>query len=382
MNYNSAKVVAQMMFYVKNANYIFKDLDIDEDGIPDNIGFNVEKVTIFQDESSSNYPFRPNINYTHTTFLDHLARYSHPYCMLICFCHRDFWTKSTYSVGKVKKRGGICSHKGSKDAKIMNNVGFVTDIEDGFQLPNVEVAANVLHQLGHAFGCPHDPENCKRDDDNGHYIMHPDIPRWITSSNLEFSPYCKRKIRQHLRRKETDFCLKTLQRSVCGNGIVEEGESCDCDDSTGQCDIEMTCCTSRNSPLPCTIQEGKDCSPASDECCDLNCKFNTRDDVKCFSSAPCYNTSTVCNTKSPFCPLIQEPDRSPCLGTARTCRSGKCISNVCEDNKLKSCNCLPLKWECHVCCESKPKICQSAESLGYVPLHSSTVRKSRRIELR
>ncbi|XP_067125925.1 disintegrin and metalloproteinase domain-containing protein 17-like isoform X2 [Centruroides vittatus] len=170
--------------------------------------------------------------------------------------------------------------------------------------------------------------------------MHPDIPLWINSTNLKFSPYCKKRIRQYLERKEIDYCLKTLQRSVCGNGIVEEGESCDCDDSTGQCDTELTCCTSRNSSLPCTIQEGKDCSPSTDECCDLNCRLNTRDD---------------------------EPDQSPCLGTAKTCRSGKCISNVCEDNKLKSCNCLSLKWECHVCCQSKPKICQSAKSLGYVP---------------
>ncbi|XP_023233365.1 disintegrin and metalloproteinase domain-containing protein 10-like isoform X1 [Centruroides sculpturatus] len=367
MGSNSEKVVAQMMFYVMNANYVFKSLDIDQDGIPDNIGFNVEKVTVFGDENSPNYPFRPNTNYTHTTYLDHLARYSHPYCMLICFCHRDFWTKSTYSVGKVKKRGGICSHEGPEDAKIMNNVGFVTDIEHGFLLPKVEVAANLLHQLGHAFGCPHDPENCKLNETNGHYIMHPDIPLWVTSSNLKFSPYCKRKIRQYLQRKEIDFCLKTLQRSVCGNGIVEEGESCDCDDSTGQCDMEKTCCTSRNSPLPCTIQKGKDCSPATDECCDLNCRMNTRGGVKCFSNVPCYNTSNVCSIKSPFCPLTLEPDQTPCLGTAKTCRSGKCISNVCEDNKLKSCDCLPLKWECHVCCESKPKICQSAESLGYVP---------------
>ncbi|XP_023210270.1 disintegrin and metalloproteinase domain-containing protein 10-like isoform X2 [Centruroides sculpturatus] len=362
MGSDSTRVVAQMMFYVMNANYVFKNLDIDQDGIPDNIGFNVEKVTVFGDENSPNYPFRPNTSYTHTTYLDHLTRYSHPYCMLICFCHRDFGTESTYSVGKVRKRGGICSHEGPEDAKIMNNVGFVTDIEHGFLLPKVEVAANVLHQLGHAFGCPHDPENCKLNDTN---IMHPDIPLWATSSNLKFSPYCKRKIRQYLQRK--DFCLKTLQRSVCGNGIVEEGESCDCDDSTGQCDIEKTCCTSRNSPLPCTIQEEKDCSPATDECCDLNCRMNTRGGVKCFSNVPCYNTSNVCSIKSPFCPLTLEPDQTPCLGTAKTCRSGKCISNVCEDNKLKSCDCLPLKWECHVCCESKPKICQSAESLGYVP---------------
>ncbi|XP_023243177.1 disintegrin and metalloproteinase domain-containing protein 10-like isoform X1 [Centruroides sculpturatus] len=367
MKYNNERIVAQMMFYIMNANNIFKNLDIDEDGIADNIGFNVEKITIFQDENSPNYPFRQNINYTHTTYLDQLARYSHPYCMLICFCHRDFWTESTYSVGKVKKRGGICSREGSEDAKIMNNVGFVTDIERGFLLPKVEVAANVLHQLGHAFGCPHDPENCKLDDTNGHYIMHPDIPLWKTSSNLKFSPYCKKKIKQYLEKKEIDYCLKTLQRSVCGNGIVEEGESCDCDDSTGQCDIEMTCCTSRNSLLPCTIQEGKDCSPATDKCCDLNCRINTRDNIKCFSNVLCYNTSNECNNLSPFCPLIQEPDQSPCLGTAKTCRSGKCISNVCKDNKLKSCNCLSLKWECHICCESKPKICQSAESLGYVP---------------
>ncbi|XP_023221366.1 disintegrin and metalloproteinase domain-containing protein 10-like [Centruroides sculpturatus] len=196
--------------------------------------------------------------------------------------------------------------------------------------------------------------------------MHPNIRVWA-SGTFNFSSYCKKKIRQFIKRKEIDFCLKSLQRSVCGNGIVEDGESCDCDYSTGKCNIQKTCCTNKNSPLPCTIQRKKDCSPATDECCNSNCKLNTRNDIKCLSNILCHNTTDVCATNSSFCPMKRQPDRSPCIGTSKTCRSGKCISNVCKDNGLKSCSCLPLKWECHICCESKPKICQSAESLGYVP---------------
>ncbi|XP_023222646.1 uncharacterized protein LOC111624096 [Centruroides sculpturatus] len=103
MNFDIEKTVGQMMFYAMHADYVFKNLDLDEDGIPDRIRFNVKKVTLFRDETSPESPFRKNFKYNYTTFLDHLAQYSHPYCMLICFCHRDFGSNSTYSVGKARR---------------------------------------------------------------------------------------------------------------------------------------------------------------------------------------------------------------------------------------------------------------------------------------
>ncbi|XP_058381246.1 disintegrin and metalloproteinase domain-containing protein 5-like isoform X3 [Diceros bicornis minor] len=86
------------------------------------------------------------------------------------------------------------------------------------------------------------------------------------------------------------------QRSVCGNGVLEQGEQCDC--GTPVNCTHKSCCD----PRTCTKKKGKDCG--SGECCTKNCKFcyhyacvevRHRIDFRaCDSSRHC-NNNGICN---------------------------------------------------------------------------------------
>ncbi|XP_023225575.1 disintegrin and metalloproteinase domain-containing protein 10-like isoform X1 [Centruroides sculpturatus] len=367
MNKDHQQIVSEMIFYAMNADFIFRNTDIDEDGQPDGIGFNIEKITIFENERHLFYPLRKFKTKDAKRFLENLAQYSHPYCMMICFTNRDFSTPSTCTIGRMNKIGGICFND-SQDSVSRSNVAFVTIRQNSKLIPRVKVAANLVHILGHAFGCQHDSENnnfCSsaNDTENGNFIMHPEIPFGTLSNNWKFSSCCRKTMKEVIEKK--DDCLKIMQKSVCGNGIVEEGESCDCNFDTGECEEVKNCCNIKGSPLQCTLQKDKECTPGVEECCDKSCRISNEVNRTCVSGESCFKAFGTCDEDSPFCPGLPESDGTPCFGTSRTCLKGKCISNICEDHNLKVCECSSPDWECHICCQSSPKICQSAKTLNF-----------------
>ena len=58
----------------------------------------------------------------------------------------------------------------------------------------------------------------------------------------------------------------------CGNGIVDDGEQCDCG-GVDDCARNDPCCD----PLTCRLKREADCSGG--ECCDENCKVSYCDDI-------------------------------------------------------------------------------------------------------
>jgi len=138
------------------------------------------------------------------------------------------------------------------------------------------VAATASHELGHNYGMHHDKENdpdasCECPDGSHKCIMSAiisnDTPsKWST---------CSQRILESLQNENSHSCLKDQPSAdllfgspVCGNGIVENGEECDC--GSDECD----CCTSE-----CKLPEGAECSPTNGKCCDDNCQIKRKGSI-------------------------------------------------------------------------------------------------------
>ncbi|XP_067133999.1 disintegrin and metalloproteinase domain-containing protein 10-like [Centruroides vittatus] len=367
MEFNVNRTVAEVQFYTMFAQYVFLNSDIDQDGKPDGIGFNIDKITIFGSNNEPGYLLNTETN-NEMEFLEHISQYRHTSCMLICFTRRDFWKDSGCSSGRVSKIGGICSED-DDDTLIRSNVGFITNLERNFTIPRFKVAANFVHLLGHAFGCKHDPIDLKECNpgESKEYIMHEDVP-FQSENNWRFSNCCLKSIQETIKLKAK--CLKRIKLSSCGNGIIEEGEACDCDHTTDNCTQHEQCCIPKSSPNHCTVKHERniDCPFQSAECCNKSCKFSQVTEGKpCYSNVTCFNATTVCDGTSPFCPGILEADGTPCLGTSRTCQKGYCVSNVCELYELQPCECLSLEEECHICCKTETSTCKTAKEFKIFP---------------
>ena len=105
----------------------------------------------------------------------------------------------------------------------------------------------------------------------------------------------------------------------CGNGIVEEGEECDCGGTQG-CQTD-TCCD----PTTCKFTTGSVCDDMNDECC-TNCHFSPTTKVCRPSLDPTCDPQETCTGNSSSCPKDNPtPDGTSC-GTGLFCASGSCTS--------------------------------------------------------
>ena len=100
--------------------------------------------------------------------------------------------------------------------------------------------------------------------------------------------------------------------SICGNGVVEDGEECDC--GWEEDCVEECCWPQRTkysqSQLPCTLRPGKECSPSQGPCCDRECSFNIGN--KCREDNGCRDQS-YCNGLSTHCPPSNnKPNKTVC----------------------------------------------------------------------
>lgn len=85
-------------------------------------------------------------------------------------------------------------------------------------------------------------------------------------NNNKFSPCSLQQINSVLNSKARDVkgCFTAPQAAICGNGVVEKGEECDCG---WEEDCEEACCfPMKSSPgkgeTPCTLRPNKICSPS------------------------------------------------------------------------------------------------------------------------
>ena len=111
--------------------------------------------------------------------------------------------------------------------------------------------------------------------------------------------------------------------ALCGNGVVEEGEECDC--GWEEDCLEDCCWPQRTShpshEKPCTLKPKRDCSPSQGPCCTNSCTFISGE--KCLDDNGCREES-FCDGTSSSCPLSQvRPNKTVC-NKEFVCYKGEC----------------------------------------------------------
>ncbi|KAI9892072.1 MAG: hypothetical protein M1814_001778 [Vezdaea aestivalis] len=201
----------------------------------------------------------------------------------------------------------------------------------------------MAHETGHIFGAVHDCDDSTCGDSNSvaaqqccplsssqcsakaRYIMNPSTGTGIT----DFSPCSIGNICSALLRNAVKSdCLSAnkgvvvITGSQCGNGIVEEGEQCDCggEQSCGA----NACCD----PKTCKFKTNAVCDDSNEDCC-RGCQFASSSTVCRASTGEC-DPQETCSGSGPNCPSdTRAPEGQACGNNATaalTCASGQCTS--------------------------------------------------------
>ncbi|VVT50896.1 uncharacterized protein SAPINGB_P002916 [Magnusiomyces paraingens] len=204
------------------------------------------------------------------------------------------------------------------------------------------------HEVGHTFGAVHDctssactqnlqassqccPLSSSTCDAAGAYIMNPAS----SSSQDKFSECTVGNICGALGRNSVNStCLtsntgvKLVTSNECGNGIVEEGEECDCGGTEG-C-AGNSCCD----PTTCKFKSGAQCDDANEECCS-GCKFQSSSTICRASTGPC-DYDITCPGDSSTCPAAKYKETgTSCTLSNSTFKNLECISGHCTSRDLQ-----------------------------------------------
>ncbi|KAF9979991.1 hypothetical protein BGZ75_009004 [Mortierella antarctica] len=204
----------------------------------------------------------------------------------------------------------------------------------------------VAHELGHGFGANHDctatscvstqgvkdaaccPLSTSTCDASDKYIMNP-AEQAVTTM---FSPCSISAICTTIGSKDGQ-CLKAPQvratqlttTNVCGNGIREEGEQCDC--GTPEECAKDPCCDGTT----CKLKGAAVCDDKNDDCCH-RCQFASQGTV-CRSAISICDIPETCSGISADCPADEYiPDLTACDMTGagnQTLGKGQCARGIC-----------------------------------------------------
>lgn len=288
----------------------------------------MNRIRVFEDASGDN-PV-PGDSYTAN---DYLEAFSNPTwgtgsCLVHMFTYREF-SDGILGLAWV----GSPSNAGACDTQGFNT-GFTTSLNFGRTVSTAVTTVTTAHEFGHNWGSPHDPTSCSPGAPNGNFVMYPQATDGSLPNNVEFSQ-CSRDSMGAIIGAKKDKCFDD-SRAVCGNGIVESGEVCDCGEP---CD-PTKCCQPAGTENEC--QPAGECSPQDplkSPCCTAECKFAATT-VSCSPAAGCVEEA-FCSGNDFTCPLPNpKPDDTLCncqdddcaqfpLTASKICQDGKCTGSLC-----------------------------------------------------
>ncbi|KAF2806159.1 uncharacterized protein BDZ99DRAFT_422504 [Mytilinidion resinicola] len=198
----------------------------------------------------------------------------------------------------------------------------------------------IAHETGHTFGAVHDctsttcsdgttvkaqqccPLSSSTCDAGEQYIMNPSTGQGITKfSPCSIGNICSAMFRNSVKTTclTNNKGVTTISGQQCGNGIVEEGEDCDCGGVSGCGD--NACCDAKT----CKFKSGAVCDDSNEDCC-KSCQLASNSTVCRVSTGEC-DPQETCTGTSAYCPAdTTKPDGTTCGSSGLKCASGQCTS--------------------------------------------------------
>jgi len=266
-----AATVLQMLYHVKEANAVFLTKDFNNDNKSECLGFQVEAITILETEESYVNILLGKYDVPED-FLRKFSRYNFAsYCLGLLFTNRLFkdlvlglsW-RGNPKIGGV---GGTCQQRARyrEDGKTYSfNALFISmRSKQQSRIPLRMAILNLVHELMHAFGAKHDPDQKERPDCtpsdsemNGRFLMSKYSNNGRKHNHEVLSQCTKESVVKCLGSKERMSCVQPVSSGYCGDGVVEGDEECDCGDEF-QCLLSRACCappTGGEDDRPCSAR--------------------------------------------------------------------------------------------------------------------------------
>ncbi|XP_040514739.1 disintegrin and metalloproteinase domain-containing protein 9 isoform X2 [Gallus gallus] len=193
----------------------------------------------------------------------------------------------------------------------------------------VQNVMTLAHMIGHSLGFNHDDRKqfqhkpCDCNCTQRGCIMGSSPGSCLAFSDCTLREYYKEVIRKNKPCLLNIPSLKPSLFELCGNGILERGEECDCGNDK-EC-LKEGCCLSN-----CLLAPGASCYRG--ECC-RKCQFRPAGKI-CRAYQSACDLPEYCNGNSASCPVdVFKQDGTPC-GSNDRCYEGRCHSHEAQCKAL------------------------------------------------